>query len=212
MLTIYYTQKSEIMTQVFWKWCRQRLPQKIWDRIEQKASQEKIQSSLLGYLLLKESLERNGLHHTMELIKQSPEGRPIIGSNFDFNISHSGQYAVCAFSKKYSLGIDIERIKPLSLASLQHFFNQDEWADVQENQNPQESFYRLWTKKEAVVKADGRGLNIPLKEIIIQNNQGFVEQIKWFLQEIPLDKNYMVYVATNQPIQEYQRVKISFKG
>jgi 4'-phosphopantetheinyl transferase len=200
------------MTQVFWKWCRQRLPQKIWDRIEQKASQEKIQSSLLGYLLLKESLERNGLHHAMELIKQSPEGRPIIGSNFDFNISHSGQYAVCAFSKKYSLGIDIERIKPLSLASLQHFFNQDEWADVQENQNPQESFYRLWTKKEAVVKADGRGLNIPLKEIIIQNNQGFVEQIKWFLQEIPLDKNYMVYVATNQPIQEYQRVKISFKG
>jgi 4'-phosphopantetheinyl transferase len=212
MLSIYYTQKSEVMTQAFWEWCRQQLPLKIRDRIERKASREKIQTSLLGYLLLKESLERNGLHQAIDMIKQSPEGRPNIVQNFDFNISHSDQYAVCAFSKKYSLGIDIEKIKPISLEFLRSFFNQDEWAEMQENENSQEQFYRLWTKKEAVVKADGRGLNIPLKEIIIRNNQGFVERVKWFLQEIPLDQNYIMHVATNEPIQEYQRVKISFKG
>ena len=199
------------MTPAFWEWCRQQLPIKIRDRIERKASREKIQTSLLGYLLLKESLERNGLHQAINMIKRSPEGRPNIVQNFDFNISHSDQYAVCAFSKKYSLGIDIEKIKPISLEFLQHFFNQDEWTDMQKNENSQEQFYRLWTKKEAVVKADGRGLNIPLKEIIIRNNQGFVERVKWFLQEIPLDQNYIMHVATNEPIREYQRVKISFK-
>jgi 4'-phosphopantetheinyl transferase len=211
MLFIYYTQKSEVMTPAFWEWCRQQLPLKIRDKIERKASREKIQTSLLGYLLLKESLERNGLHQAIDMLKQSPEGRPNIVHNFDFNISHSDQYAVCAFSKKYSLGIDIEKIKPISLEFLRNFFNQDEWAEMQENENSQEQFYRLWTKKEAVVKADGRGLNIPLKEIIIRNNHGFVERVKWFLQEIPLDQHYIMHVATNEPIREYQRVKISFK-
>lgn len=89
----------------------------------------------MGYLLLKESLERNGLHNVMNMIKQSPEGRPSIVQNFDFNISHSDQHAVCAFSKKYSLGIDIEKIKPISLEFLQHFFNQDEWVEMQANDN-----------------------------------------------------------------------------
>ena len=199
------------MTPAFWEWCCHQLPTKIRDRIERKVSREKIQTSLLGYLLLKVSLERNGLHQAIDMIKQSPEGRPNIVHNFDFNISHSDQYAVCAFSEKYSLGIDIEKIKPISIELLQHFFNQDEWAEMQGNENLQESFYRLWTKKEAIVKADGRGFNIPLKEIIIRNNQGFVERVKWFLQEIPLDQNYIMHVATNEPIREYQRVKISFK-
>lgn len=200
------------MTPLFWEWCRQQLPSTIRDRIERKASREKIKTSLLGYLLLKESFERNGIPEAIDMIKQSPTGRPNIRQDFDFNISHSAQYAVCAFSKKYSIGIDIEKIKPISLEFLQSFFNQDEWAELHQNENTQEQFYRLWTKKEAVVKADGRGLNIPLKEIIIRNNQGFVERVKWFLQEIPLDENYMMHVATNEPISEYQRVKISFKG
>ncbi|PWK23852.1 4'-phosphopantetheinyl transferase [Arcicella aurantiaca] len=212
MLAIYYTQKSDVMTPLFWEWCRLQLPATIRDRIERKVSREKIQTSLLGYLLLKESFERNGLPQAIDMIKQSPTGRPNIVQDFDFNISHSAQYAVCAFSKKYSIGIDIEKIKPISLEFLQSFFNQDEWAELHQNENTQEQFYRLWTKKEAVVKADGRGLNIPLKEIIIRNNQGFVERAKWFLQEIPLDQNYMMHVATNEPISEYQRVKISFKG
>jgi 4'-phosphopantetheinyl transferase len=212
MLSIYYTQKSEVMTPLFWEWCRQQLPMNIRDKIERKASRDKIQTSLLGYLLLKESLRRNGLHKAIDLIKQSPQGRPSITQNFDFNISHSDQYAVCAFSKEYSIGIDIEKIKPISLEFLRNFFNQDEWAEMQEGENSQESFYRLWTKKEAVVKADGRGLNVPLKEILIKNNQGYVERVQWFLQEIPLDQHYMMHVATNEPIKEYQRIKISFRG
>ena len=211
MLTIYYAQKSELMSDVFWEWCYQQLPQNISDKIKQKSSQKKTQSSLLGYLLLKESLKRNGFCDSINELKKTSKGKPIIISNFDFNISHSGDFVVCAFSEKYSLGIDIERVKPTSLLPLQQFFTVDEWNKIQQSKNSQEQFFRLWTQKEAVVKADGRGLNIPLKEISIQNNNGYVEQTQWFLQEVPLDKNYVMHVATNEPFREYKMVKISFK-
>ena len=211
MLSIYFTQKSETMTPLFWEWCRQQLPHNIRDKIERKQSKTKIQTSLLGYLLLKEVLKKNGLSKEIGFLTHTPEGRPTIQADFDFNISHSDEYVVCAFSREYHIGIDIEKIKPISLDFLSAFFNPDEWQQMQSSQDSEESFYKLWTKKEAVVKADGRGLNIPLKEIIIRNNQGFVERVKWFLQEIPLNQNYMMHVATNKPIQEYQQVKISFK-
>ena len=156
-------------------------------------------------------LAKNNVSDDFAKLYYTPEGRPKIGHDFDFNISHSDEYVVCAFSKDHQVGIDIEKIKPISLAFLKEFFNVDEWENIQLSRNSQETFYKLWTQKEATVKADGRGLNIPLKEIIIQHNQGYVEKTKWFLQEIPLHKKYMVYLATNEPIQYYQSVKINFK-
>ena len=74
MLTIYYAQKSELMSDVFWEWCYQQLPQNISDKIKQKSSQKKTQSSLLGYLLLKESLKQN-LKFTKNLCLKSLKKR-----------------------------------------------------------------------------------------------------------------------------------------
>jgi 4'-phosphopantetheinyl transferase len=211
MLSIYYTQKSAYMTPQFWDWCKLQLPHSICKKIEQRLSKSKMQTSLLGYLLLKIVLAKNNVSDTMSQLYYTAEGKPKIGQSFDFNISHSDEYIVCAFSKDHQVGIDIEKIKPISLEFLEDFFNDDEWENIQSSMDSQETFYKLWTQKEATVKADGRGLNIPLKEIIIQNNQGYVERAKWFLQEIPLNQKYMMHVATNEPIQHYQSVKINFK-
>ena len=211
MLSIYFTQKSSIMTPLFWDWCRQQLPLNILHKIDRKRSKTKMQNSLLGYVLLKEVLKKNGLVNEIELLTHNFLGRPTIQGDFDFNISHSDEYVVCAFSRKHQVGIDIEKTKPISLDFIRTFFSPKEWQQMQLSQNSENSFYELWTKKEAVVKADGRGLTIPLKEIIIEHTQGFVEKVKWFLQEIPLNQNYRMHVATNEPIQEYLRVKISFR-
>jgi 4'-phosphopantetheinyl transferase len=211
MLSIYYTQKSLHMTPQFWEWCKLQLPLNICKKIEQRLSKSKMQTSLLGYLLLKVVLAKNNLSDDIAQLYYTAEGRPQIGLDFDFNISHSDDYVVCAFSKHHHVGIDIEKIKPISLDFLEDFFNVDEWTNIQSSRDSQKTFYKLWTKKEATVKADGRGLNIPLKEIIIQNNQGYVERAKWYLHEIPLNQKYMMHLATNEPIQYYQSVKISFK-
>lgn len=211
MISIYFTQKSEIMSPQFWEWCNRQLPQNILDKLKNKRSQTKMQMSILGYILLSEVLKNNGLSKQIEEIYYTSEGRPIIQGDFDFNISHSGDYVVCVFSTKHQVGIDIERMKPISLELLSDYFNPNEWKEIQYSQNREESFYKLWTKKEAIVKADGRGLNISLRKIIIKKNYGYVERIKWFLVEIPINKKFMIHLATNELIQEYKRVKISFK-
>ena len=210
MVSIYYTQKSEIMSPQFWEWCKKQLPQNIHDRLKKKQNIAKIQMSILGYILLKEALKHNGFSQQIEEIYYTINGRPSTQENFDFNISHSGDYVVCVFSTQLQVGIDIERMKPISLELLSNHFNPDEWKEIQYSQNSEQSFYKLWTKKEAMVKADGRGLTIPLKEIIIKKNHGHIERSKWFIQEIPIHKNYMIHLVTNEQIQEYNHVQISF--
>jgi 4'-phosphopantetheinyl transferase len=211
MLSIYYTQKTEMMKPAFWQWCRQQLPERIITKIDKKRSHTKVQTSILGYLLLQEALRRNHLDESLEMLHCSQEGRPSIAPTFDFNISHSDQYVVCALSKQHHVGLDIEKMKPISLAVLRTFFNHDEWIAMHQKADSQQGFYQLWTQKEAVVKADGRGLNVPLKDIVVSNNQSSLGGNTWFLQEIPLNHAYMMHVATDQPIYQYQRVKISFK-
>ena len=84
-----------------------------------------------------------------------------------FNLSHSGSYAVCAVSDA-PVGVDIEvRRKNTNLKVAKRFFSQAEndYIDSFETlESREDAFYRIWTLKEAFVKATGEGLSRPLNE------------------------------------------------
>jgi 4'-phosphopantetheinyl transferase len=94
-------------------------------------------------------------------------GKPSLsGSRLRFNASHSGGRALFAFTKDREVGIDIERERdledPLTLAG--RFFAPAE-AQVLRGLSRDEvvpAFFRCWTRKEAYIKATGRGLAEPL--------------------------------------------------
>jgi phosphopantetheine--protein transferase-like protein len=78
---------------------------------------------------------------------------------------------VCAVARETVLGIDIEELipkPPLSIAK--HFFTRIEAAAVAQcpADNQASLFYRLWTLKEAYLKAIGTGLSQPLDGIEFQ--------------------------------------------
>ena len=91
--------------------------------------------------------------------------KPQLASRADvqFNLSHSGEYAVCAVSEQ-PVGIDTEQPAEIAHSLAREFFHPDEAAflDGLPETLYQEYFFRLWTLKEAYVKYLGTGLTTAL--------------------------------------------------
>lgn len=95
----------------------------------------------------------------------SPNSQPAIS----FNLSHSGDLAVVAVATGVEIGIDIERLRPVKhLDDLaRRYFHPNELRRVlsQDGTPRLEMFFRCWTRKEAVLKAIGTGVQYPLETI-----------------------------------------------
>lgn len=98
-----------------------------------------------------------------EIIRDD-KGKPFFeGSSCKFSISHSNQCWVCVFSP-YQVGIDIQyqKVSANELSIARRFFSKEDATLVEKN--GKESFYRLWTRREAFGKYLGSGFFLP-KEI-----------------------------------------------
>lgn len=104
------------------------------------------------------------------VILTDENGKPYIENcKIHFNISHCENMLVYAFSDE-EIGIDIERIRPISLNILKRFFSEEEQEYVLghiptqddykkcENTETLERFYRIFTLKEAICKKSGIGI------------------------------------------------------
>jgi len=86
-------------------------------------------------------------------------------SDFDFNISHSGDWVAVILhisqpGEKSAVGIDIEspsKERPY-LALLEHFASTEEIDWFQQQTESQSAFYRIWCLREAVLKSQGVGI------------------------------------------------------
>jgi 4'-phosphopantetheinyl transferase len=161
------------------------------------------QATLFGALLLQHVLRCRAHPYALEHVLRTPDNRPYLaGAALDFNVSHSGRYAVCVLSTTCRVGVDIEERTRTRIAGFQPHFQPAEWAALH-TADPQEQFYRLWTQKEAVAKADGRGLNIPLRDIRIRHQRANLAGTCWHVREIRLTEAdaaaYTLHIAASQP-------------
>ncbi|WP_375687044.1 4'-phosphopantetheinyl transferase family protein [Pseudooceanicola sp. LIPI14-2-Ac024] len=90
-------------------------------------------------------------------------GKPALPDGPEFNLSHSGALACLAIADR-PLGADIEVVRPIEDAVAERFFAPGEYAALSQLDGTGwvRGFHRCWTRKEAVVKAMGDGLSIPL--------------------------------------------------
>jgi 4'-phosphopantetheinyl transferase len=98
---------------------------------------------------------------------QGAHGKPYLSnSHLQFNLSHSGELALCAVADGRAVGIDIELIRPMDdLDSVaERFFSAQERAALHEldGEVKVRAFFACWTRKEAYIKAIGLGLAQPL--------------------------------------------------
>lgn len=97
-------------------------------------------------------------------------GKPALAAGgFDFNLSHSGSAAVVALARGVEVGVDLEspgRPRPHAELARRYFCGPE--AESIENLPEalrESAFLRLWTAKEAVLKALGRGLAFGLDKL-----------------------------------------------
>lgn len=98
-----------------------------------------------------------------------PRLDPAHASALDFNWSHSGRHALIAIARGITPGVDIERRRPRprALALARRFFAGDEAAALAALPEAvrDAAFLDLWTAKEALLKAHGRGLGFGLDRV-----------------------------------------------
>jgi len=98
-------------------------------------------------------------------------GKPVLSRRFadsdlHFNLSHCEDVAAYAFSGGHAIGIDIEAVREISDADniAARYFSRLEnatYCSLKPRDRPL-GFFNCWTRKEAVVKAFGDGLSMPL--------------------------------------------------
>lgn len=110
----------------------------------------------------------------------SAEGKPEIapgtGEMF-FNLSHSGEVALCAFSLDKRIGIDVENIRhDMAVVEIaERFFCANELIKLREEEGGDpyhQLFFQYWTRKEALLKATGKGILFPLEELDVSTQNG----------------------------------------
>ncbi|MDE2985414.1 MAG: 4'-phosphopantetheinyl transferase superfamily protein [Gemmatimonadota bacterium] len=103
-------------------------------------------------------------------------GKPFLRTGPSFNQSHSGERIMIAVSARGRLGVDIEEIRVVKylLAIADKNFGADEAAQLHSaaGHERQELFFRLWTRKEAFLKALGVGLTHPLRTFSVDPSPG----------------------------------------
>ena len=104
-------------------------------------------------------------------------GKPeIAGPSLDpplyFNLSHTDGFAVCVAGRVRQLGVDVENLnRKASCEELaKRFFAPAEYEHLRSvpPSLQRETFFRIWTLKEAYIKAEGKGLSIPLDSFHFQ--------------------------------------------
>ena len=211
MIEILSTSFSGPLPGSIWHEYLHQMPKSIQDRVEKYYRWQDRHSFLLGRMLLRRGLIRYGYDATiLENISKTSCGKPYLEEGIDFNISHSGNRVVCALSPDSRLGIDIEAVRNIDYDGFQNCFTEKEWSQIGKSPDPQRVFFQCWTRKESVIKADGRGLYIPLQDICTVNDAVYYNKELWYLHNISAEYDYPSCLATNTFRAEIRLLSLNF--
>ena len=143
--------------------------------------------------------------------------KPFLKSNaLQFNLSHSDELALCAISQTMKLGIDIEKIKTLDYIGIANrFFSESENTALSTLPEDKQlnSFFQLWTSKEAVLKAMGTGLHLPLSYFSLPLQKKIhtlnIDNQHWSVYPLETSEKYCATLASSHNIHFLQYWELS---
>lgn len=132
---------------------------------------------LLAGVLLRRALEDVGVDYEKADFAVTEEGKPYLRNpkGIFFSLSHAGKYAVCLIADS-NVGVDVECANRKLLKEAddkrrrmvaERLFTPQEWTQYAQipKDKQGEFFLKIWTRKEAVSKAEGKGLRMDFSKI-----------------------------------------------
>jgi 4'-phosphopantetheinyl transferase len=129
-------------------------------------------------------------------------------TQLQFNVSNSDDLGLFAFTLDHAIGVDIEKVQDVyKQAVAERFFSPQENAELSRLPSLEQinGFYRIWSRKEALVKAVGKGLTIPLTSFSVSVRDApqmvELEEVIWQLIPLRVHTGYESAVASSQLIK-----------
>jgi 4'-phosphopantetheinyl transferase len=144
------------------------------------------------------------------VIDYNSYGRPFVTGctrKVFFNLSHSKGLSVLAFDPDNEIGVDVEKMDTEFeyMPIVQHSFTKNEERYLENsNGKSRQHFYKLWTRKEAFLKAIGIGitenlgvevLKESIPEKVIQNNKSLGKG--YLFKTMIYEEDFMITLALN---------------
>ncbi len=207
-------------------WCASSTDFEGWDRLDEVLSPSERETAHrfrhienrrtyeLAHGLLRHILARYlGSDPASLEFSREEYGKPRLTVRYlTFNLSHSGDRVAIAVARS-EVGLDLEKvnIEQIDIDLIHACFTTSEQRWLEQGTNdPWRGFFRLWTLKEAVLKADGRGLSIRCHEAVLHMSpEGgsatvVIENAVWRAYELPAGSEYCLAVAA----REIRRIRL----
>jgi 4'-phosphopantetheinyl transferase len=128
-------------------------------------------------------------------------------SDLRFNLTHSHGLALLAVTRGRDIGIDVEHLRDMERDGeplAERFFSPRETAVLRSlpPEQRREAFFHCWTRKEAYIKANGKGLSLPLDQFDVTLRPGEPAMLlatqhdpdevqRWSIQNLNLGEGYV---------------------
>ena len=190
------------------------MPASIRTAIQRYRRWEDRQATLVGKLLLLRAL-RSGFPDWKPLsalaqLEYTGTGKPFIRGGAGFNISHSGGVVVLALVDGGTVGVDVEKIRPIQMEDFSHYLPEVSEMDGLDISDRLNMFYTCWTRKEAVLKSEGSGLQATLAQVQLQRDTAIFKEQVWHLKRIDCGAGYICHVATSKHQAECRTEVVKF--
>jgi len=142
-----------------------------------------------------------------------PYGKPALDGRLRFNMSHSHDLALIALTEENELGVDVEYIRAdFATADIaRRFFSavEVEVFNLMAEEDQVAAFFRCWTRKEAFIKATGKGLSQPLDGFDVTLGPGEPAALlrvdeddaaRWTLSDLKVDEGYAAALAVEDSV------------
>jgi 4'-phosphopantetheinyl transferase len=123
------------------------------------------------------------------------------GSDIHFSSTHHEEISMVCVSSGGSCGIDSEVLKPIDPDLYSGFLHPEEKDFINSRQDPAQSFYDIWTRKEAVLKASGLGISCELNSIDAHAATVAADNHLYYTTPVFLPGKMVTHIATPEVIR-----------